>query len=500
MKASKQLLAFAREIGLELTPAQTEMATSFVDGEQSQAVWQCGRRGGKTLLADVLALYDAIYRDRLREFLQPGEERMIAIVAQNLDKARRHIINCDRYVKRSKRLSSMVVSQGADEIVFNNGAALRAFPCSGRALRGDPCSTVILDELGHYITTEEGNAAGDAVYQAAQPTLAQFGDDGWLIAISTPLWKKGRFWKLCNDANIGQAPDTHYRKLTTAEMNPKISTAWLEKRRVEDPDIFAREFLAEWVDGVSSYLESRDVFECLRPVGAPITLSPAPGIIYYGALDPGFQVDSFGMAVGHGENDGRRTIVDGVWRWRRYGFERTLDEVKAIADRYGIRQVTTDQHAAVPIQEGLQRRNIGALYEPWTLESKNSAFSALKLGLNAREVELPRDDWLIQELLGLEARPTPAGFGTRIAAAGSGHDDLAVAVAALVGKLRNAARGYTVAMGYFAERNVDDEQKQLAGEYLAMLQGVDVDAFLNSAGNSDDPILAAAIRTSPGGM
>jgi phage terminase large subunit-like protein len=490
---SKQLLAFAREIQLDLTPAQSEMATTFVDGVYDHAVWQCGRRGGKTLLADVLALYDVVYRDHLRQFLQPGELRVIAIVAQSLEKARKHIASCKRYIERSPHLAGMVDHETTDEIYFTNQAVLAAFPCSARSLRGDPCSTVILDELGHFITTEEGNAAGDSVYQAALPTLAQFAAQGWLIAISTPLWKKGRFYQLCKDALDGEA-GTHFRKLTTTEMNPRIDPAWLEKQRRKDPDMFAREYLAEWVDGVSSYLESRDVLECQRKPGEPLVLAPVAGVAYYGALDPGFQVDAFGMAVGH--NEGDRSIVDGVWRWRRYGFERTLDEVKAIAERYRISSLSTDQHAAVPVQEGLQRRGIGALYEPWTIESKNDAFSALKLGLNARQVELPRDPWLEEELLSLEARPTPAGY-TRIAAAGSGHDDLAVAVAALIHRLRNATRGFNQAMGYFESHLVTDEQKRIADEYMARINAVDVDAYLAELEGNATAELAAAIRTTP---
>jgi hypothetical protein len=498
-KVRKQtVVAFAKELGLELTSAQAEMGSSFVEGGHGQAVWQCGRRGGKTLLGDVLGLYDVVYRDELRKHLRTGELRIVAIIAQNLEKARGHIANCASLIKQSPRLAAMVESQTADEIIFVNHAAIRAYPCSSRSFRGDPCSTVILDEFAHFVTTTEGDAASDSIWEAALPSVAQFGDSGWLIAISTPLWKRGRFWKLADAAAAGRAPDTHFRHLTTAEMNPRISTAWLEKQRVADPDLFAREFLAQWVDGASSYLDSRDVQECLRLLadGRPTNLPPVQGIVYYGALDPGFQVDSFGMAVGHAE--GERTIVDGVWRWRRYGYEKTLDEVQAVANAYGILSLSTDQHAAVPVIEGLQKRNIGAVYEPWTTESKNAAFSALKLGLNARQIELPSDDWLVQELLSLEARPTAGGF-TRIAAAGSGHDDLAVAVAALVGKLRNASRGFNLAMAYFGERNADEEHQRLYQQYLDQLAAVDVDAYL-SGGNADDPTLAAAIRTSPGGF
>jgi hypothetical protein len=60
---------------------------------------------------------------------------------------------------------------------------------------------------------------------------------------------------------------------------------------------------------------------------------------------------------------------------------------------------------------------------------------------------------------------------------------------------------YANAMGYFGERNADEEHRQLFDKYMAEINGPSVQAYLDglSGGNADNPELAAAIRTSPGG-
>jgi len=245
---AKAVLDFAAtELKLTLSEAQAEMLSSFVGGPYTDAVWCCGRRGGKSLIADVLAIFDATMRDHLREGqLRPSEARTAAIVAQTAEKSAKHITNCFGLMQQSPRLKRMIVSQGADNIVLTNGSVIQSYPCSARSIRGDAWSSLVLDELGHFVTSEEGPAAGDRVYEAARPSLAQFGNAAWCLAISTPLWKKGRFWTLVQQATSGQFPERHYRHMSTAEMNPRIPAAWLENERKRDPDIYSREYLAEF--------------------------------------------------------------------------------------------------------------------------------------------------------------------------------------------------------------------------------------------------------------
>ena len=162
------------ELGLTLTPAQHEMVNSFEAGDYSQAVWQCGRRGGKSLLADVLAIYDALVRDHLRAKMRPGEPRISAIIAPRLEQAAAHIINCRMLIGNSPSLRKLLTAESTDALTFRNGSVIQAYPCSARSVRGGAWSSVILDEFGHFLTSEDGNAAGDRILDAVVPATAQF--------------------------------------------------------------------------------------------------------------------------------------------------------------------------------------------------------------------------------------------------------------------------------------------------------------------------------------
>lgn len=423
-----------RELGIELTQGQARAVSEFETGHYQQAVWRWGRRSGKSLIADILALADAITRDKLRSKLRANEPRIAAIIAPRLEQAQEHIRNIGAMVESSPRLKPLLVTVTADELTFNNASAIRAYPCSARSIRGGAWSSVILDELGHYVTSEEGNAAGDRILEAALPALAQFGSDGWLVAISTPLWKQGAFYKLVQRAESGRYAYMHAIHASTEQMNPAVPKDWMDERRLEDPDLFRREFAAEFIDGAGSYLPSEEILACVR--NGRKVLAPVPATVYAGCLDPAYSHDSFAMAVAHRERDTGLVVVDGTWSWTRAGHESTLDNVAEIAKQYRIGALRTDQAGTQPIKEGLARRGLGTAYVPWDNQNKADAYSKLKVLVNTGGIELPNDDRLLGELFNLEARPTPSGL-TRIAAAGTGHDDLASAVAGAIAQLGN---------------------------------------------------------------
>lgn len=423
------IAAFARdELGLQLTAKQQQAVDEFEDGHQ-QAVIRAGRRSGKSLLADILALYDALVRDHLRDKMLPGEVRITAVVCPRLDQAQSHIQNLGARLMASKRIGKMVLQQTAEEIQFKNGSAIRAFPCSARGIRGGAWSACILDEFGHFLTSEEGNAAGDRVLEAALPSLAQFGDEGWLVCISTPLWKQGAFYKLVQRAESGKFPYIYSLHASTAEMNPNVPAEWLAQRELEDPDLYRREFLAEFVDGTTAFLSSADVLACQRETGIK---GPRDGCTYVAAIDPAFSRDLFALGVAHREPE--QLVLDGVWTWFREGFEGTLDQVTAVLDRYRLKQVRTDQFSAQAVVEGMGRRGVYCEVRAWEVVGKWNAYARLKALISTRGLELPKDDALASELMGLEAKGMPSG-NVRIAAAGGGHDDRASVLAALVDEL-----------------------------------------------------------------
>ena len=422
------LVQFAAEhLGLELWPGQVDVLQRWEASGRKRAVLRLGRRSGKDLMAAVAAIKNAVVDD-YSGALRPGEQRFILVVATREQQAR-------EFVRVVRELLSgapdpdlaALVDVGAstsDEVAFRTGVTLRAMPCSSRSTRGMAASLVIFNESAHMQTDSEGFAAFRSVWRALVPSTAQFGARGYVMTLSTPLWPSGWFHSLCTAGEID--PDLFHIHRATWTMNPSITRESLTAEFIADPDGAEREYGAEFVSGEGAFLDPVELHALKRQSG---TLPPVEGNVYKGAVDPAFSRDAFALGIAHIDRDGP-LVVDGVWAWNRAGFERTLDEVVEVAARYRVRTLRTDQFSSQAVVEGLQRRHMSCEAVPWNVENKWQAFSRLKALVRTRCIELPADDALLAELTHLEARPLPSG-ATRIAAAGAGHDDRAVVVAAL---------------------------------------------------------------------
>jgi phage terminase large subunit-like protein len=396
---------------------------------KKKALLCLGRRSGKGLMAAVAAIHNATMPD-YSDLLRPGEARFIIVVA-NRDEQAQEFVRVVRELLRSapdEDLTNLVDWDRCtlSEIVFTTGAVIRAMPCSSRSTRGLAISLLVMDEAAFMKTDSEGFSAGKQVYQALSPSTAQFGEMGYTMLTSTPNWRSGIFWDLYRAGTEGQDEDLLVVQRPTWEMNPRITRASLEREFRANPDWAATEYGADFTAASGAFLDIRDILACKRESG---TLPPHPDHKYKCAIDPAFARDAFAMAIAHREKD--TVIVDGVWTWSRAGFERTLDEVVSVAQRYGVKQVRTDQYSSQPVLEGLQRRRIECEAIPWDNANKFEAFTRLKAGITTRQVSLPNDDDVVNELQNLEAKPTVTGM-TRIAASAGNHDDRATVLAALM--------------------------------------------------------------------
>jgi phage terminase large subunit-like protein len=386
-------------------------------------------------MAAVAAIHNAAVADYTGS-LRPGETRFIVVVANRQEQAQEFIRVIRELLEQAidPDLVALVDFSAStlDTIVFRTKVVIRAMPCSSRSTRGLAVSLLVLDESGHFQTDSEGVGAGKEVYQALSPSVAQFGERGYVMFTSTPKWRSGLFWEQWRNGTEGIDPQLLVIKRATWEMNPTITRESLEPEFRVDPDGAATEYGADFSAAEGAFLDPKDILACQRETG---TLAPDQDIRYKAAIDPAFQKDAFAMAVAHKDRKGE-VVVDGVWTWHRYGYERTLDEVAAVAKRYGVRTVRTDQYSSQPVLEGLQKRKLHCEAVPWDNTNKFEAFTRLKAGLVTRQVSLPADDLLVQELMNLEAKPTVTGL-VRISASSGHHDDRAVVVAALMDLLEN---------------------------------------------------------------
>ncbi len=195
MARARSVISFAGDVlGVSLYPCQKEALRGVASHQLSLLC--LGRRSGKTLVACIWAVYDAVVRD-LSEHVRPGEPRYVVVVATASDQARR-AFQVVRSFFDLPLLSPLVASETSEELHLTTGVVIKCLPCSARSTRGLAISTVIFDELAHFIDTENGYQAGEQVYRAVAPGVAQFGDEGRIICLSTPRGQRGIFWRLWN--------------------------------------------------------------------------------------------------------------------------------------------------------------------------------------------------------------------------------------------------------------------------------------------------------------
>lgn len=91
------------------------------NGELLEAVWVLGSRSGKSLLASIIALYEAT-RVKWQEYLSKGESAYIVVVATRQKQSEQIIgANCARLIENSPGLRNLIEGIFSTELVLKNG-------------------------------------------------------------------------------------------------------------------------------------------------------------------------------------------------------------------------------------------------------------------------------------------------------------------------------------------------------------------------------------------
>ncbi len=430
------IVLFALEVlGFPLFPKQAEiLAAIYAEGIRT-AVLRLGRRSGKGRMAAVLATFEAsVNADVHLAAVRPGEKVYIVVVAPSREQARL-VHGYIREFLHRPGLVSLIARETADELELTSGMVISTLPANAASVRGRAIAVVILDEAAWFAGVDGSPLDARELWEALVPATAQFVERR-VVVLSTPHLSSGWFADLCARAESGSDPELRAWHATTAEMNPDIRASFLEGERSKDPEAFAREYDAEFPVGDGAALDPSLVRAAVR--AEPDVIPPKPYVRYVIAIDPGFFRDAFALVVAHREGD--RVVVDLVRGWHGtraapVPLETTLDAIAELAKAYNGAQVITDQLAEMAIREGLTRRGVTVVARPWTADRAASALAGVRRHLATDRLELPPHEILINELIGLELRPSGR---PQIGAAGRGHDDFASACLAAVAELEGS--------------------------------------------------------------
>jgi len=405
-----------------------------------------GRRFGKSRAAAAGALWNLLLIPELDRMVAPGEKRYAVSVANSQLQARIFLGHALSIVKVSPALSSELEAENEDELIFKGGRILAAFTCSARSGRGWPISYLCLDELAHFSDIEEGGpAVASRIWASMVPSVAQFAELGRVVAISTPLGSDGLFAEIFQKAKSGELP-TAEAFHAAAEDNPLIDREFLRGQEAAlGSDDYRREYGAEFLAGGASFLE---VDRLAEVVADRQELPREAGTDWRAALDPSFAKDATGLAiVGRDPEDRGRLVLGWAGRWlpprqhRRHRRTREeaaevtdeiLDAVAKVLERYGVREVVTDQHAPGLVVSELAKRGVTVRVKAWTAASRTEILQALRARVMARSIELYDPDGvpLIAELQRLRSRYKAGSSMVEVPRVGDSHGDVALALAA----------------------------------------------------------------------
>jgi len=422
-----------------------------------ELVLVCGRRSGKTFIASVISSYEAykliIKRDPQKYYKLPqGEEIRIVNIASTTDQAlilakatQNRILNSKWFTpyiegksqsevrlrtKRDLELFSQEVKLHGKPLDTHASIKIQALPCTARGIRGGNVIVGILDEIAHFVDNE-GNRSGDQIYEALTPSVATFGLDGKIVAISSPYIKGGIFYDLFLDSigREGEEPDLNKMmfRIPTWEMNETITFEFLLAEKKRNPDTFDSEFGAEFSSVISGFFRYPEKIDACV-LRHEETFIAAGNYAHYISVDPSSNQNGYALAMAHVERR-EKTIIENekekkvkksvvvldrwkVWSLRDPEFEglQYIDEdviheyIMSLIQRFRVVMIAYDQFDSTAAILKFKKAGVNAVKTTFSRHYNTKIYKNLRDLIYDERLDLFNHDLGIKELKNLQEK------------------------------------------------------------------------------------------------
>ena len=389
-------------------------------GPYKQVTLCCGRRGGKSYIMALIAVYLAAFRD-YKPHLAAGERATIAVICPDRDQARHLLDFIEGMFAESKVLSQLIERQTQDSFELSTRVTISVMTASHRTVRGYGLACAIIDECA-FLPGDENALPASEILRAVKPALGSF-PDGMLIIASSPKGKVGILW----DAFVKHFGREDSRNLVwkapTLYMHPTYDAELIKSELEDDPAGAYAEYYAEFRDDTGACFDP-DVVRGSVDTGCR-ERSYNQGKNYMAFCDTSSgRSDSFTMAIGHLERQGDIDIamLDLLYEARPpFNPDVITREVCDILRGYFVHKVIGDAYAAGWVEAAFERNHI-------TYEKSEKVVSDIYLSsvrhLNSGLVSLLDNRRLVSQICALERRQAQSGR-ERVIHPIHGHDDLA---------------------------------------------------------------------------
>lgn len=391
----------------------------------AEAALIVGRRGGKSRVLAMIAVFLAAFRD-YDEHLAPGEVATIGVLAANRSQARSIFRFALGLLKAVPLLAPLVEDDNTESITLRNRVVIEISTASFRTTRGYSYAAVLADEIAFWRQDETSANPDVEILRALRPGMASIPGSILLLA-SSPYAKRGALYAAFRRHYGQDDARVLVWKADTAAMNPRIDPEIIAEAYEDDPEAARAEYGAEFRDDLADFV-TRETVDAVTMTGRT-ELPPMPGVVYSAFCDPsGGASDAMTLAIGHMQA-GAVAVLDAVRETRPpFDPEQTVAEYATLLRRFGINHVIGDRYGGEWPRQRF--REHGIAYDP-SARPKSDLYIDLLPLLNAGRVELLDLPRLSAQLVGLERRTARSGRDSVDHTPG-GHDDIANAVAGVL--------------------------------------------------------------------
>jgi hypothetical protein len=428
--------------GLPLGPDQLRLFQQFTGRTAAPAsplreAWLVvGRRGGKSFVLAVVAVFLACFKD-WKPYLGPGEIGTIMIIAK--DRAQARVIKrfISGLIRETPMLSRLLAEETAESIRLRNRVAIEIHTASFRSTRGYTIIAALLDEVAIWESDEFAAEPDVEVVNAIKPGMLTV-PGSMLLCASSPHARRGALWEAYRK-HFGQDGDpVLVWQAPTRAMNATVPQADIDAHMAEDPARASAEYLAQFRTDVETFI-SREVIDAAVVPGRH-DLPRMDGVTYTGFTDPsGGSSDSMALSICHVESDAsgvKRGVTDLIREVKPpFSPDAVVAEFATLLKAYGVFTVWGDRYAGVWPRERFAVHGVNYQIPG---KSASDLYVELLPILNSRRSELPDNPRLVSQLCQLERHSGSAKDAIRHPP--GSHDDIANAVAgAIVMALQVAA-------------------------------------------------------------
>ena len=287
--------------GLPIDPAGLEIFTQCTGrsmppaGPFNEAWLIVGRRGGKSIILALIAVFLAVFRDWSGR-LVPGERGTVLVIAADRRQARVIFRYITALITETPLIAGLVDGEVTqDRIDLTNGISIEISTANFRSVRGYTLVAALCDEIAYWMGDDSANPDTE-ILTAIRPAMTTMLPDAMLLCASSPYAQRGALYEAFKK-HYGRddAPVLIWRASTTT-MNPSVPQSVIDAAYERDPAAAAAEHGAEFRTDLVTFVDPAVVARCV--VSGRIELPPVAGVTYTAAVDPsGGSSDS--MSSGH---------------------------------------------------------------------------------------------------------------------------------------------------------------------------------------------------------